>query len=584
MFAAFFPLSWLCFGRFLQGKSSWWLAGATVLAWLQFHASLYLGVMGLMGLGVLWLLGLRRTRREVLLPVAALLPLLLLVWLQAQPYRAMQDELGATRGLHEAAVFSADLTGYLTPSRFPWGPRTILGEEMTRRIERPQRLDNMNFFGWAALFAAAVGLLLAWRHRSKPEAGFLLRLFVIGTMGFLLSLGPFLWISGEITSFKLPLYHVYTWLSPLRFMRSTARFGLMVLPVVAAAATFAIAHWRPFREGSRTLRFSVICAALAVLLLEYTPAHPPARTDVDSLPREALRRHAHLRIIAPIPWQEHRFLADTAETFVRAPSGHDGGSLYWRRDWLADRMSRFPSEESLDFLAAFDVEALLVYGEGNVELARGVGVLKEIETWPGGGLFRLGPVSAESVDRARATLSAVRGKPPLPESAEFPPDLPPETRWEPSHWAWLNDEVPPQWVPLEWQRMRERSFRFHDLHQYFYSGVPPRPLGEVPRVAVRMSIEDPGVEFVRARVFWLTVENGNWSPDRIAEAFVQSDGEERVVVFELDRRAAWNPAETLTALQFEFTTTPHPGQRVRVREIRIGGGVRENREIQAVTP
>lgn len=83
-----------------------------------------------------------------------------------------------------------------------------------------------------------------------------------------------------------------------------------------------------------------------------------------------------------------------------------------------------------------------------------------------------------------------------------------------------------------------------------------------------MALRDPGATAVRSRMQWITAEDSNWSADKAAEAWVIPDGSEQVVVYTLEGAPGWRPGETLTGLQFEFTTSPYPGQLLAVRELR----------------
>jgi hypothetical protein len=67
-----------------------------------------------------------------------------------------------------------------------------------------------------------------------------------------------------------------------------------------------------------------------------------------------------------------------------------------------------------------------------------------------------------------------------------------------------------------------------------------------------------GVDYAIARLYWLADGDAGWSPAKSVESYIQPDGTMRIVTFDLAASPAWNPAETVTGLQFEFTTTPPP--------------------------
>jgi hypothetical protein len=147
------------------------------------------------------------------LAAAVLVPFLL-------PYYHANQELGLTRSLSDAGMYSATWMDYLsTPSRlmFP--------------------LWSHQFFTGTALFPGAVGLVLAaiafmhGRAWKDPRARMCL---AVGIAGVLLSLGP-----------RMPGYAtLYTVFPVLRAVRATARFGYLATLSVAALAGYGVASLR----------------------------------------------------------------------------------------------------------------------------------------------------------------------------------------------------------------------------------------------------------------------------------------------------------------------------------------------------
>lgn len=90
---------------------------------------------------------------------------------------------------------------------------------------------------------------------------------VMGLFAFLLSLGPVVWVGGRRAGLGL-----YAWLHPyvlpLRAIRGTTRFGLLVLTVVALLAALGAA-WL-LRRWSGTARQVVTAGLLGALVLDYT--------------------------------------------------------------------------------------------------------------------------------------------------------------------------------------------------------------------------------------------------------------------------------------------------------------------------
>jgi hypothetical protein len=121
--------------------------------------------------------------------------------------------------------------------------------------------------------------LAGWRRwraglaaRDLTEGEWVSTLGAMGVLAWLLSLGPVVPVAGVATGSGL-----YAWLHPyvlpLRAIRGTTRFGLLVLLVVALLAGLGVAWlWTRWRGRGRRLAVAVVLAALA---LDYV--HTPPR-------------------------------------------------------------------------------------------------------------------------------------------------------------------------------------------------------------------------------------------------------------------------------------------------------------------
>jgi hypothetical protein len=125
------------------------------------------------------------------------------------------------------------------------------------------------------------GALVGWRrwragmrHRRLAQGEWVSVLGAMGLLAFLLSLGPIVMIGGQKAGLGL-----YAWLHPyvlpLRAIRGTTRFGLLVLAVVALLAGLGMA-WLLTRLP-RAARRWVTAAVLGALALDYLP--PPLHYD-----------------------------------------------------------------------------------------------------------------------------------------------------------------------------------------------------------------------------------------------------------------------------------------------------------------
>jgi hypothetical protein len=155
---------------------------------------------------------------------------------------------GITRPLSSAAQFSATPLGYLVtrgPLHAWWSAPLFDGNTV-----------NVLFPGVVALALTAVSLAAAIRQPGASRRRGRL-LVVVAGVGFLLSLGP-----------STAIYRwLYVWWPPLRGLRVAARFGFLVLLVVALAAGLGTA-WLERRLSSMRARVALVATLLVLVTAE----------------------------------------------------------------------------------------------------------------------------------------------------------------------------------------------------------------------------------------------------------------------------------------------------------------------------
>ena len=153
---------------------------------------------------------------------------------------------GASRPLEMVAQFSATPAAYLTSL-------TRLDAGWSSRFFRDE--VNVLFAGIAAIALAIAGGAAAARDRTHRRR--FLMLLLIAASGFVLSLGP-----------STALYRwVYAWFPPIRGLRAAARFGYLVLTVVALFAAIGVSQLASRVRSART-RGVIAAAALVIVTVE----------------------------------------------------------------------------------------------------------------------------------------------------------------------------------------------------------------------------------------------------------------------------------------------------------------------------
>ena len=126
------------------------------------------------------------------------------------------------------------------------------------------------------------------RDRSLTPGEWVLALSRMGLLAFLLSLGPIVWVGSRRAGSGLYLW-LHPYVLPLRAIRGTTRFGLLVLMVVALLAGLGMA-WLLSRLP-RTPRWLVTAVVIGALALDYVAPSPDyQRIETYTRPVDAVLR------------------------------------------------------------------------------------------------------------------------------------------------------------------------------------------------------------------------------------------------------------------------------------------------------
>jgi hypothetical protein len=374
----FLPLALLALDRLLERPTVRRAAGLAVWSVLQATTSVYLLALTFFALvaAVLsrprdWLGDRFVPFARALLMAAGLSALALIPFLL--PYYHANQDLGLTRSLVDAAMYSATWKDYLsTPSRL-WFP-----------------LWSHRFFVGTALFPGVVGLGLAllavisgdgWRN---PRARMCL---AIGIVGVALSFGP-----------AMPGYAtLYAVVPVLRAIRATARFGYLATLAVAGLAGFGVVVLRRMTRARAWPLLAMMLLAgasaeslVAPLGLSRFEAIPPIYRH---LPRDPATRVVEFPFFGPASSQFHAayMLNSTAHWYpiVNGYSGFQPASFYQH----AFVLQGFPDGPSMALLHELGITHVFVHATqmspARLELIKTRPELQLQETFGSIALYRL---------------------------------------------------------------------------------------------------------------------------------------------------------------------------------------------------
>lgn len=190
----------------------------------------------------------------------------------ALPYFAFNKENQSAYTINELKNYSADFGGYLMPP-----PNTYIGGVVLPwlNVTKERWQENINFIGYIALALSFIAVFTI----NKTKDGFKVKIdkskliFAgIGLFFVLLSFGPFLHLSDEVTKIPLLYWFVFNLLPPIRFIRVTGRFATVVFLFVGILAGFGFAKiLNRFKNRKTAILFTAIIGAL--ILAEYYPYH-----------------------------------------------------------------------------------------------------------------------------------------------------------------------------------------------------------------------------------------------------------------------------------------------------------------------
>ncbi|MEZ4656661.1 MAG: hypothetical protein R2911_03745 [Caldilineaceae bacterium] len=182
------------------------------------------------------------------------------LWAMLPDIRTEGDFFASGGGF--ADLFSADLVGYLTPTRL----HPLVGK-WAAQLPFPNDKGQQIYIGYAALFLVALGLLSARRNpRTRPWGWFWLTSLCIF---WLLTLGPHLrWMGRD-----LPIAGPFALVSRLPFFsgnRYPSRYSVMVMICAAVLAGYGaqwLLQWIRARHGAKSAFIPAATGGLLCLFL-----------------------------------------------------------------------------------------------------------------------------------------------------------------------------------------------------------------------------------------------------------------------------------------------------------------------------
>ncbi len=567
------PLAALCYLKWRKDGRAPAAIGVGVAMVLQFAASLYLGVILGIGLGAMWLFDAARAPRRILCrgelkligAVAAAMAVSLAL---ASPYRAMNERLGASRGLDQATLFSASVWSYLLPSHMEGGPEPLAGVAIRKVVPIRTRMEEASFAGWLPLALAASALAWAWRRRENAEAEIVRQMSALALVGFVLSLGPFLWTGNKAIAWRLPFYFIYEYIPPLRFLRATARFSVLCMLAISVGGAVAVARIEASRRLAPAGLRILLAGMLIALLVEYTPISAPATPEVS---RDATRAIAELppdSILAPFPFDSEQWLPTAALKFHPTVTGTVGGVYNHRYRSIRDALTAPMSDQLLARIAATGANTLVVENAVHLPIADNMEGLKPITRWDGGAVYR---IEAAPDAAFAAWMSTLPERPDLSHVAAPPAGYAP---WKPVRWIVATDTG--EWIEYTGDPAMDGfiSRGGSDRIGVVAGGVPLAPFR---RLAIEFRHDSIGIDHSQARVQWITTRRPLVADSPSIWTTVSGTHDWQYATFDIGANPAFDPTDEVLAFILELPAANYPGMKCEIRGIGVVGVYTEDK-------
>lgn len=346
------PLSLQAFHRVVarptMGRGAWLGAALAIQALACAYFGIFAGLT--VGLGTLYYAATRTRWRDVSYWTAIVVGAVVSVGLVAPfflPFMRVQQELGFTRLLDDAAMYSADWQAWLASSA--WAHRWML--------PWLEHWNEVLFPGFLLIALGVAGLAIGLTTRPAPPAFDDAPLApsrrrettvfygLVGVIAFWASFGP-----------KAGLYTIlYKTIPVFTFLRAPGRFGILVVIALAVLALVALETWLARRRPRERLALGALVAtmltaeyATAPIRLEDAAPPPEAHTRLASLPPGAVVELPFWYIRTDFP-RHARYMLLSTYHWHPLVNGYSDHIPRWFRDEVV-RISSFPTAESLQIV------------------------------------------------------------------------------------------------------------------------------------------------------------------------------------------------------------------------------------------
>lgn len=275
MLVFYIPLLVYFFYKYIELRKNKFLTGAGISLLMMSLTSWYhmIFIWAMFVLFLLYFLFRKKLDKKDLIKIGILIITNLLIILPfALPYFEFNKQNQSAYSINELKTYSADIGGYLMSP-----PNTFFGGVVLPwlKITKERWQENINFIGYIALVLSFIAVFTIRKVKNGISVTVNKSRLIFAGIGLcfvLLSFGPFLHLSDEVTRVPLLYWLVFNVLPPIRFIRVTGRFATVVMLFVGILAGFGFTK---ILNKLKSRKSALILASLLGILIlgEYYPYH-----------------------------------------------------------------------------------------------------------------------------------------------------------------------------------------------------------------------------------------------------------------------------------------------------------------------
>ena len=353
----FLPLAFLYLHRLVASRRATDAVCLGAAVGLQAATSIYIGVIGAVGLvvaGTVLGVSVGRWRNGRLLARLALAVIIagLVAAPVAWPYLEVQRREGFVRNLYQAGLNAATATSYLrvAPDNLLYGRTGLLRPTLVSESQGEKTgVERELFVGFTVTL---LGLFAIWQLGVRERRAVVWPLASLAVLGFALSLGPdgirplYAWLHAHVFGFQA--------------IRAPARFGVLVAFGCAGLAAVALDAMAARRPRLAWLLLAAIAVEYVNAPLPLVPA-PEMATPVGAWLKAAPGPGAVLYLPLGLDAENTPFMLESLQHRRPIVNGYSGQRPSFFTS-LVDAMREFPSADALWTLRDLDVRFVVTTG------------------------------------------------------------------------------------------------------------------------------------------------------------------------------------------------------------------------------